>query len=343
MKNAFVTGGAGFIGSHLVRKLLDRGWRVTVVDDLSAGKLENLTEKGVKIRPVLPCLVEHIYAQGAHSPGEVVVITGCFSDLHALRHFRDGDYTHVFHLAANPRVEFSVQRPATTTETNVMKTVELLTAAKDRGVDRFVFASSSAIYGNCAALPTPETAAVSARANSPYGLQKWVVEEFMELYSRLFGLKGVALRFFNVYGPGCTGDNPYATAVAAWCDKLSKGQPLRSDGDGEQTRDLVYVDDVTEALVRSAAANNLPDFVAMNVGSGEGVSNNQVLDFLRSKFQNLEIQYAPERPGDVRDTLSSQKEMKELLKWSPNTGFTTGMEKTLEWWGLSREHFEAHY
>lgn len=334
MKNAFVTGGAGFIGSHLVRKLLDSGWRVTVVDDLSAGKLENLTEKGVKIRPVLPSLVDHLYTQGTHSPGEVTVITGCFADLHALRHFGDGDYTHVFHLAANPRVEFSVQRPATTTETNVMKTVELLTAARDKGIDRFVFASSSAIYGNCDALPTPEAAAASSLANSPYGLQKWVAEEFMELYSRLFGLKGVALRFFNVYGPGCTGDNPYATAVAAWCDKLSKGQPLRSDGDGEQTRDLVYVDDVTEALVRSATAADLPDFVALNVGSGVSVSNNQVLDVLRAKCQNLEIQHAPERPGDVRDTLSDQMEMRRLLGWSPDTDFATGLERTLEWWGL---------
>ena len=329
---ALVTGGCGFIGSHLVKKLVEGGAAVTVVDDMSAGDLMNLHNKGIKVRSVIPSLINRfIEKKGKPSGGEVLVVTADFVDPELLNHFVDSDYTHVFHLAAQPRVEFCVEHPATSTEINLMKTVELLSACRKAGVNKFVFASSSAAYGTAENLPTTEEE--PKNPSSPYGLQKLACEMFMQQFSQLYGLDTIGLRFFNVYGPGCTGDNPYATAIAAWCDRLSKGLPLRSDGDGEQTRDMVFVTDVAEALM-CAARFSKTGFSYYNVATGSAISNNAILELLRGQVGEFEVTHAPERKGDVKHTLASIEKIQKELSWSPQYSFEEGLAETLTWWKL---------
>jgi len=328
---ALVTGGAGFIGSHLVKKLVEKGADITVVDDLSSGDIANLTEKNVCVRAIIPGLISNFFmkTQGAKKD-HVKVITGDFVDPEVLRHLIGGNYTHIFHLAANPRVEYSVKFPAITTETNLMKTVELLSACRQAKIEKFIFASSSSVYGDVENLPTRES--VQGVPQSPYALQKLTCEMFMQQFSLLYDMNIAALRFFNVYGPGCTGDNPYATAIASWCDKLNKNEPLRSDGDGTQTRDMVYVDDVCETMVRFSSAEF--KFVVANVGTGYALSNNEILKKLKQKFPTLEIQHAPERPGDTKHTLACTRRLQEYLNWAPKTSFDDGLQQTIDWWQL---------
>jgi nucleoside-diphosphate-sugar epimerase len=330
---ALVTGGCGFIGSHLVKKLVSEGAQVTVVDDMSAGDLMNLHDKGVTVRSVIPSLINQFLQKKGHpADGEVLVVTADFVDPEVLQHFVEGAYTHVFHLAAQPRVEFCVEHPAVSTEINLMKTVELLSACRKAGVEKFVFASSSATYGHAESLPTLEEE--PKNPTSPYGLQKLACEMFMQQFSNLYELDTVGLRFFNVYGPGCTGDNPYATAIAAWCDRLSKGMPLRSDGDGEQTRDMVYVTDVAMALC-AAAKNSGQGFSYYNVATGSSISNNKILEMLKEQVGEFEVVHAPERKGDVKHTLASIDKIKNELGWSPIYTFKEGLADTLAWWNLT--------
>ena len=199
IRKALVTGGCGFIGSHLVDALVRDGFEVVVVDDMSVGDVSSLIDKGLRIRTVPGALLEQVLA-GPKKWGSVLVIGADFVDPGVLRHLQTGDFTHVFHLAANPRVAMSVEKPATTTETNLMKTVELLSACRGLGLERFVFASSSAIYGNGFGPVLKEDDPPAPV--SPYGLQKLACEMFMRQFSELYNLNIAALRFFNVYGPG---------------------------------------------------------------------------------------------------------------------------------------------
>jgi len=336
---ALVTGGCGFIGSHLVKKLVERGAEVTVVDDLSSGNISNLSDKGISFRPVIPSLIQQFYAKASFSPGDVVVATCDFVDSQFLSHFVEGGYTHVFHMAANPRVEYSVNYPALSTEVNLMKTVELLSACRQANIEKFVFASSSAVFGDV----WPDASSSYSEGDpkkpqSPYGLQKYCCELFMEQFSNLYSVETVALRLFNVYGPGCYGDNPYATAVAAWCDRLSKNESLRSDGDGEQTRDMVYVEDVADAFITVATENARTQedklFSVFCVGTGDSISNNNILEMLAFEVGGFVIFNAPARPGDAKHTKASIEKITKKTSWRPNTDFKTGLIETLKWWGI---------
>ncbi len=330
MKKALVTGGAGFIGSHLVKALIDDDWQVTVVDDLSSGKLENLNEK-VKFRSVLPWMIDTFLSKTTLDKSEVLVVTGDFTDPAVVYHLHSHGYTHVFHLAANPRVEFSVKNPATSTQVNLQKTVELMTACMHAKIDQFIFASSSAVYGQPSELPTPESH--KASPTNPYGLQKYVVEQFLEMYFKLYGMNSVALRFANVYGPGSDGDSPYSTAIGSWSHKLKNKLPLRSDGDGEQSRDMIYVTDVANAMI--FCANLYCGFKTFNVGTGEAYTNNEILSMLRQKVGNFEIEKAPERKGDVKKTLLDTQRLK-FFGWNPAVDINEGLTKTLAWWDISK-------
>ena len=329
-RKALVTGCCGFIGAHLTRQLVNEGWIVEGVDDLSNGDLGAL--EGLQFRTVTRHVL-HLYDKDASSPeaGDLLVITSDFAAAPILERVHAGKYDVIFHLAANPRVEFSVKYPALTTHTNVQKTIELMSAAINN-IDRFVFASSSACYGEVTRLPTTENEAEDP--TSPYGLQKLVVEQFGEMYNRLYGMDFVALRFFNVYGPGQLGDSPYSTAIAAWCTRLKKGDELRSDGDGEQTRDMVYVKDISNAMSAVAAHPEPIGFDMFNIATGDSVSNNQILSTLKEHFPNMAVTHAPERQGDVKHTLGCINKVNSEIGWQPQTKFWDGLMQTLKWWEL---------
>lgn len=332
-KRALVTGGCGFIGSHVVRELIAHDYIIDVVDDMSNGSLDAL--EGVNFRACPADLLDQFeskHPETERQPGSVLVIEGDFAHKYVLARSNVGTYGVIFHLAAMPRVEFSVQYPVESNDLNVSRTLALLDAIRDTGT-KFVFSSSSAIYGEIEQLPTTEFA--PSNPQSPYGLQKRMIEDYLTLFGRLYNQKSVCLRYFNVYGPGQDGKSPYSTAVAAWCSAIKEGRPLRSDGDGYQTRDLVFVKDVARA--NRLAAESQHDFKghAFNVGSGNSLSNNEVLDLLKLKFPNLEVNNAPARPGDVRDTLADVNIAKQAIGWEPQVQFTEGLKLTLEWWGLN--------
>ena len=333
-RKALVTGGCGFIGSNLSHRLVESGWQVDVVDDMSSGHLEFL--EGLDIRPILADTL-HLYEHQAEQnrpKDKVLVIQGDFVHDNVLNRVRSGKYDVIFHLAANPRVEYSVQNPITTTEINLFKSIALFSAAIGC-VDRVVFTSSSAVYGDQKSFPTREDAPKTP--NSPYGLQKLQCEQYAVLFSDLYDLDIVCLRYFNVYGPRQTGDSPYSTAVSSWCNKIYTKNPLRSDGDGSQTRDLIFVDDVAEANICAANSNRRFLGESLNIASGVSYSNNHVLEMFSAQFENIEIISAPWRPGDVMHTRADVAAAKFVLGFEAKTSLEEGLRKTWEWWNFSKE------
>lgn len=308
---ALVTGGAGFIGSNLVKRLIDEGWEVDVVDDFSNGHKEFLSDiKSKKMK------VYHMD----------------FADEIILNNIENGDYDTIFHEAAIPRVSFSCEEPSFTTDVNIGKTVKLMEAAsRSHSLPRFIFASSSSIYGGADIMPTPEEH--PKKPVSPYALQKSVIEDFCKMFYELYGLQSVCLRYFNVFGPNQYGDSPYSTAVSAWCHAVKNGTPLRSDGDGEQTRDLCYIDNVVDANLIVALSDKEFKGDCFNVACGERTSNNEILEYFRNKFPNIEVVHAAERAGDVKHTQADISSIMEL-GYEPKVKFWDGLEKTIAWWNL---------
>jgi nucleoside-diphosphate-sugar epimerase len=337
MVKCLVTGGCGFIGSNLVHKLFKNDWHIDVVDDMSAGDLSFL--EGTEFRTVHADLL-HVFeneheANLRASSNLVLVMTGDFSHENILKRIKRGTYDYIFHLAARPRVAYSVKEPVETTEVNLFKTTALFHAACDN-VKRVIFSSSSSVYGNAQQFPTPESTAKNPQ--SPYALQKWCCEQFASMFHKLYGLDIVSLRYFNVYGPHQYGDSPYATAIGAWCHATQNNLSLRSDGDGTQVRDLTYVGDVAQANLLAAICEEDIGGLAFNVGCGNPHSNNEILSLFKDKFTNIKIANAPWRLGDVMKTHADISLAKEKLGYNPSTQLTAGLKKTLEWWGLKEEN-----
>lgn len=329
---ALVTGGCGFIGSCISKKLLDKGWEVEIVDDMSNGHLQFLD--GYKIRSV-PAAMGHIFEkQNSINSGEILVLMGDFVHQEVIRRIIEKRYDVVFHCAANPRVEYSVKNPIETTDENLVKTIRLLTHSIDN-VNRVVFSSSCSVYGDPWSLPTTENH--GKNPNSPYALQKLCAEEYAKLYSKLYGLDTVCLRYFNVYGPNQYGDSPYSTAIVSWCDKIKKDLPLRSDGDGTQTRDMVFVEDVANANILAATREENFGGSCINIGTGTAYTNKQILGIFKKKFIDVKIDQAPARDGDVKHTLACLKKAKSDLGYAPNFSLEDGLQKTFEWWGFNEE------
>lgn len=326
-----VTGGAGFIGSNLVNRLVRSGWTVDVVDDLSNGHVEFLNDLNLKFVPVFVLDQYEQKYESLRSYDQVLFFEADFEHEAILARVRKGCYDRVFHLAANPRVSYCVENPAKTTDINVTRTISLVEAINaSPNKPRLIFSSTCAVYGNAAELPTPET--ICPSPISPYGLQKWMVEEFLKMSSVLYGTDVVSLRYYNVYGPNQLGDSPYSTAISAWCHKVKLGQPLRSDGDGEQTRDMVFVDDVVRANILSATREERFFGDIINIGTGKRISNNKILELFKNNFKNLSIVNAQARQGDVRDTQADNQKAKNLLAWFPQVSLEDGLKKTWEWW-----------
>lgn len=329
MKRALVTGGAGFIGSSLTKELVARGWQVDVVDDMSNGHL-NLLEP-LKLRVFLPGLVNIYEETQSRQTSDVFVFECDFSDPEILHRITDKKYDVVFHQAAVPRVSYSVEHPVETTDVNLLRSVALLHACVGN-VEKAVVASSSSVYGGADTLPTTEEEPRNPK--SPYALQKSVLEDYCRMFGDLYDLDTVCLRYFNVFGPGQYGDSPYSTAVSAWCDAIKSGKSLRSDGDGSQSRDMCYVDNVVSANILAAESKNRLLGKGYNVCCGDRTTNKEILNYLTGKFPNAEVRHAPWRAGDVMHTQGDWSAANRDFGYKPLVRFWDGLEKTLAWWDL---------
>ena len=301
---ALVTGGAGFIGSHLVEGLVRRGHEVRVFDNLSTGSLDNLA-------PVRDA---------------VEVVIGDLRDDEAVNRAVEGVEV-VFHQAADPSVPRSISHPRDCYDINVLGTLNLLAAARDAGCRRVVFASSCAVYGNDPRQPKSEE--LPPAPESPYASSKLAGEELCQVFTRVYGLEAVALRYFNVYGPRQSPDGPYASVIPRFIADLKAGARPRVFGDGEQTRDFIFVGDVVEANLRAATASEAVGEV-VNVGSGRSTSLNTLLTVLAPLIGNtVEPIYEAERPGDVRHSLAETSKARRLLGFEAQTSLAEGLAQTV--------------
>ena len=300
---ALVTGGAGFIGSHLVEALLARGQRVRVLDDFSSGRREFLPRHA-----------------------ELEVITGDIRDPEAVRRALAGVEV-VFHQAALRSVPRSVEDPWAYHDVNATGTMRLLLAAREAGIRRVVFASSSSVYGNQLVLPLHE--ALRPVPISPYGASKLIGEHYGANFSLHYGLETVSLRYFNVFGPRQDPTSEYAAVVARFILAARQGQPLEVHGDGQQTRDFTYVSNVVDANLVAAEASGVGGEV-FNIACGQQLS---ILDIARGLEKvlgrPLATRHTPPRAGDVRDTLADVSKARERLGYRPRVGFPEGLRRTV--------------
>lgn len=318
-----VTGGMGFIGSNLVKRLHQKDYVIDIVDDMSNGH-ENLLSD-LDIRESLPGLV--------YEKEERSFIRFFKDDFagHILNSVASGLYDVVFHLAAVPRISFSVEYPAETTDANLNKTVKLFDAARLSST-RVVFSSSSSVYGGADVMPTPEVHTKDPK--SPYAWQKSACEDIAKLFCNLYDDSDiVCLRYFNVFGPNQYGDSPYSTAVSAWCYAAKNNKECRSDGDGTQSRDMCYVDNVVDANILAALSNRKFRGNCYNIACDDSTTNADILTYFINSF-GVKVRNAPWRPGDVMHTRADISKAKKDLGYEPKVRFWEGLERTVKWWGL---------
>jgi UDP-glucose 4-epimerase len=302
---ALVTGGAGFIGSHLVDALVAAGWRTRVLDDFSSGREDNL-----------------------HAAGSAIeLIRGSLCDPETLERALRGVEV-VFHQGAVPSVPRSVAEPLRTHEVNASGTLRVLEAARHAAVRRVVYAASSSAYGDTPVLPKVET--LPANPRSPYALQKWTGETYCRLYSELYGLETVALRYFNVFGPRQNPESQYAAVVPRFVVACLRGEAPVVYGDGEQTRDFTFVEDAVRANLLAAQAGGAVGQV-VNVAGGRRVSLNELLREIGALCgTSLRARHEPARAGDVRDSLADLTRARSLLGYEPRVSLREGLLRTIE-------------
>jgi nucleoside-diphosphate-sugar epimerase len=301
-----VTGGAGFIGSHLAEELRRRGERVRVVDNLVTGKRANL---------------DHVTG--------VDFLEGDLADLAVARRAVDG-IDIVLHQAAIPSVPRSVEDPISSNRANVDASLTLLVAARDAGVKRVVYAGSSSAYGDAPVLPKVET--MPTAPLSPYALQKLVAEQYCQMFTRLYGLETVTIRYFNVFGPRQDPASPYSGVISLFVSALCSGRPPTIHGDGEQTRDFTYVSNVVDGVLRASSAVGVSGEV-INVATGGRISLNQLFHTIRDLVgATVAPVYAAPRQGDVRDSRADITKAERLLGYTPTITFEQGLEHTVAWY-----------
>jgi UDP-glucose 4-epimerase len=303
--NVLVTGGAGFIGSNLVSRLLDGGHEVRALDDLSTGFRDHVDQRAE-------------------------LVEGDVADEHVVRKAVEGTEL-VFHQAAFRSVIGSVERPLLADRANSHGTLTVLKASLDAGVRRVVCASSSSVYGGAEQLPTPES--VEPRPRSPYAVSKLAGEHYARVFSELYGLETVCLRYFNVYGPRQRPDGAYAAVVPLFIDALRRGERPVVHGDGLQSRDFTYVDDVVEANLAAAAAP--ADAVGGRVFNVAPGASHTLLDLLRILARLLGVVPDPlhvePRAGDIRHSQADVRAARESFGFEPRTGFEEGLRRTIAW------------
>jgi len=300
-----VTGGAGFIGSHLAEELLRRGHRVRVVDSLITGKRRNL-------EPL----------------GGVEFLEGDLADLSVAQRAVEG-MEFVLHQAAIPSVPRSVKDPLTSNRANIDGSLNVLVAARDAGVKRLVYAGSSSAYGDTETLPKRED--MPTKPLSPYALQKLVVEQYCQMFTRLYGFETVTIRYFNVFGPRQDPGSPYSGVISLFATALLAGRQPLIYGDGEQTRDFTYVSNVVDGVLRASDATHAAGEV-MNVATGGRISLNELLRTMnRILGTKIDAIYLDVRAGDVRDSQADITKARQLLGYVPLVALEDGLRKTIEW------------
>ena len=306
MAHYLVTGGAGFIGSHLVEELLRRGEKVRILDNFSTGKRENVDAFA----------------------GRIELIEGDIRSHHIVREAVDG-VDFVLHQGALPSVPRSINDPITTNEVNVTGTLNVLDAAKDAGVKRVVYASSSSVYGPDPELPVRE--GMNPNPVSPYAVAKLTGEKYCHAFSKVYGLETVALRYFNIFGPGQDPKSQYSAFIPLFVVGMMEGQALTIHGDGLQAKDFTYVSNVVEANLLAAVAEGVSGEV-FNVGCGASTSVNEVVGHIR-KIIGAEgnITYGPARAGDVPQSLAAIDRAQEKLGYEPRVLIEEGLQRVALW------------
>ena len=303
VKKVIVTGGSGFVGSHLAKELTRRGYYVIILDNLSTGKMEN-------IEPLL-------------RKENVEFIRGSITNLSLLgKLFRAVDY--VFHQAAIPSVPRSVKDPQASHEANITGTLNVLLAARDNAVRKVVYASSSSVYGNAPTLPKKED--IAPNPQSPYSVTKLAGEYYCQVFQQVYDLPAVCLRYFNVYGPKQDPKSQYAAVIPRFIQKVSRNEPPIIFGDGEQTRDFTFVKDVVEANIQAAESDANGTF---NIGTGEMISINKLAELIIKLTGNsVKPVHKEPRPGDVRHSLADISRAR-AIGYEPRWSLTEGLKETI--------------
>ncbi len=291
MKKIVITGGAGFIGSHIADALIEKGYEVHVVDNLSAGKKENVNSKAI------------------------LHVADIRNGMEMLKIFEGAEY--VFHEAAFPRVQYSIENPVETHDINVNGTLNVLEAARLSGAKKVIFASSCAVYGNPTKLPVDETGEISPM--SPYAVHKWMGEKYCRMYSDLYGLKTVCLRYFNVYGPRMDPEGAYPMAIGNFIKMRKIGKPLPITGDGTQTRDFVNVKDVVKANLLALESDKIEKGEVVNIGSGVKTSVNRLAELIGGPVERISARH---EPHDVQSDVSLAE---KLLSWKASVVIEEGL------------------
>jgi len=307
MYKYLVTGGAGFIGSHIAGELVHRGHSVRIVDNFSTGKKDN-------IAPFLE---------------KIDLIEGDIKDFEVC-HQAAKDMDFVLHQAALTSVPRSIEDPLLTNEVNITGTLNLLLAARDAGVQRFVLASSAAVYGDNPGLPKKED--MEGFPLSPYAASKRMGELYCQVFNRAFGLSTVSLRYFNIFGPRQDPSSQYASVIPNFIGKMLKEEKPVVFGDGEQSRDFLYVSNVVEANILASQAREVSGEV-FNIGSGERTSVNSLVVKLNEILdKEIKPTYEEPRPGDIKHSYADISKARKMLKYEPSVSFSEGLGETVRWY-----------
>lgn len=298
-----VTGGAGFIGTNLVKMLLEKGHEVTIVDNYAGGYKE-----------------ERIQPQARYVDLDI-------RNLEALNVICAEGFDGIFHLAALPRVTFSVENPILTHDVNVNGTLNVLMAAKENKINKVVFSSSSSVYGNQDVVPFKEDFVVSPI--SPYALHKFIGEHYCRLFNELYSLKTVSLRYFNVYGPYFDPEGAYALVIGKFLKQVKNGEPMTVCGDGEYYRDYTHVNDIARANILAMENEKVGSGEVFNVGNGDPHSVNDLVKMIGGTSVKV-----AERPGDVRQTHADFSKAKSVLGWEPTIKLEEGISMLKNEWGI---------
>lgn len=307
MKRILVTGGAGFIGSHLVEALLERGHKVRVLDNFSTGKRNNL--RGVR--------------------NDIEILAGDCADPKTAARAMKGIEV-VYHEAAVPSVALSVADPFGSHHANATATMAMLVAARDAGVERFMYAGSSSVYGDRKEKYKVET--LPARPLSPYGAAKFVGETYVRIFAELYGMQTLTMRYFNVYGPRQDPSSPYSGVISRFSKAILKRETPVIFGDGKQSRDFTFIANVVHANLLALTAPGLKG-QTVNIATSKAHTLNELLaSLLRLAGRKMEAKFEPARVGDIKHSLADTSAARKLLKYRPQVDFESGLARTFEWY-----------